>query len=78
MPEDEEEPLLEDDHENFQPRVNIMIDHDEESDDGDMSDDGNPEDMFVSAFQCSIGILLISTPAFGFWRYPSVGYTTPL
>ncbi|OAX40123.1 Bystin-domain-containing protein [Rhizopogon vinicolor AM-OR11-026] len=47
MPEDEEEPRLEDEQDSFQPRVNAMIDHDEESDHDDMSDNGDDaEDMF--------------------------------
>ncbi|OJA07764.1 hypothetical protein AZE42_02982 [Rhizopogon vesiculosus] len=47
MPEDEEELRLEDEQDNFQPRVNVMIDHDEESDHDEMSDNGDDaEDMF--------------------------------
>ncbi|KAG1739835.1 Bystin-domain-containing protein [Suillus paluster] len=46
MPEDEDEPRHEDERENFKPRVQIMDGHDEESDDDDMSDNGDVEDMF--------------------------------
>ena len=78
MPEDDEEPEPEDEHENLQPRVNVVIDHGEESDDDDMSDDFDAEDMFVSAFLCYAGLHLISIPEIGFWRYPSIGCTTAL
>lgn len=74
MPEDEELPH-EDDHESFKLRAKVTGDHDEESDDDDMSDNGDAEDMFVNAFWCA---WLASHPplAIGFWRYPSFGCTT--
>jgi hypothetical protein len=78
MPEDEEEPRPEDEHESFQPRVNITIDDDEESDDDDMSDNGDAEDMFVSALLRGAAWFLIPLPAIGFWRYPNIGCTTAL
>lgn len=78
MPEDDEEPEPENEHESLRPRVNITIDDDEESDDDDMSDNGDAEDMFVSAFLCYAGLHLISIPGIGFWRYPSIGRTTAL
>ncbi|KAG2148035.1 Bystin-domain-containing protein [Suillus clintonianus] len=46
MPEDEDEPRHEDERENFKPRVQIMDDYDDDSEDGDMSDNGDAEDMF--------------------------------
>jgi essential nuclear protein 1 len=49
MPEDDS-PEPEDERESFKPRVQFADDDDDDSDDDDMSDNGDAEDMFVSAF----------------------------
>ncbi|KAG1820601.1 Bystin-domain-containing protein [Suillus subaureus] len=46
IPEDEDESRHEDERENFKPRVQFVDDENEDSDDDDMSDNGDAEDMF--------------------------------
>jgi len=79
MPEDEDDSQLEDENKSFQPRVNITIDSDEEeSEDDGMSDNGDAEEMFVSACCANAGLLLIPLPGTGFWGHSNIGCTAAL